>query len=312
MPRILESRQAAILAALLKTNQAIPASSLAAELGLSLRKLRYALPRVRYWLEAHGGSLSVRPHIGLSADANAAARKTMLEELYTASPTVLLTTTDRLYLLLFQLLTVPGYLKGSDLEEMMMISRGTLSKERQRAETWLAERRLSLDRRPYLGICVSGDEGDFRRALAQLLMQMGLQASILTLCRQRGKGKHQAGQPPYVDHLVLETIAGWPLAAAWKYASLIQKGLALRFSANDHLDLALYLGITLQRCDQNHTASLSEDDLKTIIAFPEYKVMNSMALKLQQERGTHLPASELALLTLEVRNIKCHPSKKSW
>jgi mannitol operon transcriptional antiterminator len=312
MPPILESRQAAILAALLKTNQAIPASSLAADLGLSLRKLRYALPRVRYWLEDHGGSLTVKPHIGLSADASGAARQIMLAELQAAPTTVLLNTTDRLYLLLFQLLTAPGYLKGEDLEEMLLISRGTLSKERQRAEAWLAERKLSLDRRPYLGIGVSGDESDIRRALVQLLMQMGLQAGILALCRQRSKAKRQTGQPLLVDHHVLETIAGWPLAASWKYAGLIQKELALRFSENDHLDLALYLAIALQRCDQNRIASLSEEALQTITACAEFGAMNNMALRLHQERGTQLPASELALLTLEVRNLLCHRPQKSW
>jgi len=312
MPPILESRQAAILAVLLQANQAVPTNSLAAELGLSPRKLRYALPRVRYWLEAHGGTLSVRPHIGLTADADAEARKTMLAEVHSAAPTVLLTAIDRLHVLLFQLLTVPGYLKGNELEEMMMVSRGTLSKERQRAEVWLAERYLSLERRPYLGICVSGDEIDYRSALAQLLMQMGLQAGILAICRQRSIRKRQAGQLPYVAHRALETLAGWPLAAAWKYANLIQKELALRLSENDHLRLALYLGITLQRCDQNHTASLSEGKLTLITTFPEYKAITSMALKLQQERGTQLPAVELALLTQEVRNILCQPSKKSW
>ena len=312
MPPILESRQAAILAILLQANQAVPTNSLAAKLGLSPRKLRYALPRVRYWLEAHGGSLSVRPHIGLSADADAEARKSMLAEVHSAAPTVLLTATDRLHLLLIRLLTIPGYLKGNDLEEIMMISRGTLTKERQRAESWLTERRLMLDRRPYLGICVTGNESDFRSALAQLLLEMGLQTRILGLCRQSNLKKRQTGQLAYVEHLALKTLAGWPLAAAWKYASLIQKELAQRFSENDALHLALYLGITLQRCDQNHTASLLEDQIIQSTTFPEYQAVTSMAFKLQQERGTQLPTVELALLTQEVRNILCQSPRKSW
>ncbi len=310
MPISLDSRQAAILLVLLKSKQPVTANELADKLELTTRKLRYSLPRVGLWLKEHGCSLSVRPHIGIVVEANRETRRSLLNEFQTMTPFVLLTPADRLHLLLFQLLCTDDYLNGQKQEKALMVSRATLSKTRQLAEMWLNDRGLHLERRPKLGIRAAGSEVDFRHALVSLLMQVLPHNDLHNLIWQRTKKPHQVTRPSAFYQHVSDEISTWPLETARNYTDVIEKRLSIRLPEVDRLPLMLYLGVTIQRLDQNHIVEIPEARENAASALLEFTIINDIALSLQQERGTHLTRSECAQFALEVRSVSSHPSGK--
>ena len=175
----LNTRQAAILLSLLKAEEPSSARALGKKLGLPARVIRYNLPFICSWLEDRGITFTLKRRKGLQLDISETHRNQLIEEISQGIALDHYSAEDRLHLLLFELLAGSGWHAGADLHEALSISHSTLTRDLDRAEAWLENHRLSLSRRPRLGIKLEGDVVDQRHALLSLLFELDLEAEML-------------------------------------------------------------------------------------------------------------------------------------
>jgi len=298
----LNSRQAAIAVALLESQGPISAAHLGRKVGLSARVVRYNLSLVRRWLSAREIALSVERRTGFTVQATASARQTVARQLAASdSRPLILTPQERRQLLLFELFTREGDLEDGDLRHRIASSRATLSRDLTTAEDWLRGYSLYLQRRPRLRTLLVGREDDLRHALVSLILESGSEASLLDLCLWGKKpgGKADNLKRP-AQQQIMERISAWELDDAWRCISCIESGLIGSFADRDHLTLALYWAVMVQRVLAGHTISLPEGLIEAQRRLPEYQAVHSAAELLRRETGLRLPAGEEAQLTLEV------------
>jgi mannitol operon transcriptional antiterminator len=298
----LNSRQAAIAAVLLESQGPISAARLGEKVGLSARVVRYNLPLVQRWLGSREVRLKVERRTGFTIEASAAARQSAARDLAAGdSRPLLLTSAERRHLLLFELFTQEGDLADNDLRLRISSSRATLSRDLTTAEGWLRGYNLYLQRRPRLRTLLVGREDDMRHALVSLILESGSEAALLDLCLW---GKKPGGR---VDDLkrpaqrsILERIGTWKLNDAWRSISCIEAGLVGSFADSDHLTLALYWAVMVQRVQGGHAINLPDGHIDAQRRLPEYPAVHAAAELLRREAGIRLPPAEEAQLTLEV------------
>jgi mannitol operon transcriptional antiterminator len=305
----LNSRQAAIAVALLESQGSISAAQLGRMVGLSARVVRYNLPLVRRWLSGREISLSVERRTGFTVEATDEARHSAARELASAdSGPLLLTPAERRQLLLFELFTREGDLSDRDLRLRIASSRATLSRDLTAAEDWLRGYNLYIQRRPRLRTLLVGREDDLRHALVSLILECGSEASLLDLCLW---GKKPGGRADDLKRpaqgSILDRIAAWKLNDAWRAISCIEGGLRGSFADSDHLSLALYWSVMVQRVLAGHTISMPDGQIEAQRRLPEHQAVRAAAEVLRKETGLRLPEAEEAQLTLEVLTLSRPP-----
>ncbi|NIS83564.1 MAG: PRD domain-containing protein [Anaerolineales bacterium] len=307
----LDTRQASIVLALLEANGPVSAHSLGEKLDLSARVIRYNIPLIRRWLTAFKAKLTTQPRVGLALIANEDVRSAISNELTRRRFPVFFKPTERQKHLLFDLLTHDAYRTGQDLVSQLSISQATLARDLAKVESWLEKHNLYLQRRPRLGTIIVGREDDLRHALISLILETVLESALLELCvwgkQPKAEGRILIRNP--LQATMLESLSNWNLDDAWRFISRIQDGLGFSIAESDHLSLALYWAVMVQRYRSGHPISIPASQVEAQQRQPEYRAIESAADLLERETGTRLPPIEQAQLTLEVLTSarRAHP-----
>lgn len=157
-----------LLRLLLETEAPTPVNRLAEQLGVSRRTVFREMENLGVLLEPYELTVSPKAGGGIRLEGPPDGRQSLLEVLRVDEPEP----TDkheRLLRLLLELLRSPELQKIYYYAARFKVSEGTISNDLEAASGWLENYRLTLTRKPGLGISVEGAERDFRRALIRLL-----------------------------------------------------------------------------------------------------------------------------------------------
>ncbi|MDR0383631.1 MAG: HTH domain-containing protein, partial [Spirochaetaceae bacterium] len=221
-------RLSRLLELLLKKDAPQSAGELAEELGVSRRTLFRELKNADAAVESCGMMLVSIPGKGLEIRGDEAARIGFADALRAERPALSENRQERLLGLVIALFDDNDVHKLFYFAYTLGASEATVSKDLDELEPWLAERGITLCRRPGLGVCVTGSEDAIRGALLYRLVQDGRMGSLPYL--------KAIGYPPsYVTEAINEVFEN-------------SLGRALDWMTVDSRDmLRLYLAIAVER-----------------------------------------------------------------
>lgn len=265
----LTPRQKDILRILAKFSQEHPATvaDISKELNISTRTVLREMPSIETWLKANKIQCIRKPGVGLALVASRAQLQAMETLLDGGRGTTYYSKEERRALLLAALLADQEPVKAQTLSKELKIAEGTLLGDLDYATDWFLRHRLTLHRKPGLGVYLTGQESHLRHAMVALVQESlpemelpGLLSGIITLPAQ---------VKPLLHAQNLQTIHPHLLAVAEEQGVLY----------NDHgyLTLLLYLSIAMQRWEQGFylPEQAANHDL------PEYQVALTILGKLQ-------------------------------
>jgi transcriptional antiterminator len=304
----ISSLQVKILLILLDQKEAISANSLANTLDSKASTVRYNLSYIKELVQKFGGTLSARPKVGYLLEISPSDAKRLHEKLHSSEFQFQYSDTDRLELILFELLVSTKPLTLSGLVSTIGASKATLIQDLDKAEKWLQEHRLALHRQTRTGTQVVGEEIDLRHALVSLILEILTENDLLNICRW-GMIHKNTEQPvdKQVQKYIISHIASWGLPDAWWLINRILDRLSYRPSDNRYLFLVLYWTVMLQRFQQGFILNLSETILAAIQKSDEYKAVLVGAAELIHTRGLHIPPTELAHFSAEIQTSPREP-----
>jgi transcriptional antiterminator len=168
-----DTRQTRIARRLLETVGPTSVDTLATELKLTDRMVRYNLGSVESLLGGHGLRLARRRGLGIWVEGGPAARAQLLADLDDSAGPAVLDPSDRRGRILLALLVMsPDPLRSEALEDRLGVSRPTIRRDMREAEAWLEQHRLHLRRMPGRGMAVAGPEVDLRGAILALILEI--------------------------------------------------------------------------------------------------------------------------------------------
>lgn len=159
-----------LLLLLLENEAPEPVSRLAEKLGVSRRTVFREMENIDVLLEPYGLEMITKAGEGIHLAGAAEGKTRLLESLRVEEPEPA-GKHERLLRLLLELLRNPELQKIYYYAGRFKVSEGTISNDLEAAAKWLERYRLTLCRKPGLGVNVAGAEKDFRRALIRLLEQ---------------------------------------------------------------------------------------------------------------------------------------------
>src|SRR5690606_16414161 len=157
----LTTRQRDLLQLLLDADQPLASNALAQRMHLTPRQVNYGLKGLKQWLETtHHIPLNITPGVGVQLDCSQQQAQLLSRQLDKQTPFQLtLLPEQRQQLLLLLLLDAQEPLINQQLQQLLEVSRTTISSDLDAVTPWLNQHGLTLERRPNYGISVvaSGD-----------------------------------------------------------------------------------------------------------------------------------------------------------
>ena len=168
---ILDSRLKTILLHLANATEITTVKQIADEVGVSRRTILRDLQEAEEWLKKNGFTLESKSGKGIRLAGDEADRERLINLISDKVPEVINMPRDRQKMLLVELLQMKEPVKLYYYTSKFGVSISTLSNDLDKVEIWLSKYNLKLIRKAGLGVYVSGEEKDFRRAMISLLYE---------------------------------------------------------------------------------------------------------------------------------------------
>ena len=294
----LNKRSQNILSYLLQYDKPISAEDLASALGITARMVRYSLRYVEEWLAERDISLICRTNFGILIDCAPSIKTKLISELEQPSEDKVLSSKERLHIIILTLLTEEEPLLIKQLMHRLHISRPTAIKDLRNSNCWLREHNLSLTSQSHVGFSVIGSEKDFREAIVSLLLDSSEKDLLLSICT--GLGKPISNQVPGESDPIRKFLQALNLSYA---KSLLDDAVVrLEIQASDHayLSLLLHLAILIMRVNQKKMIEYSYQTLLNLNIKKELNEARIIEKNIQRYFKITLTESEVAFIAAQL------------
>ena len=295
-----------IIDMLLDAVNPITISATAEKLNVSNRTIRNDLEIVgQYLKESNLGEIVKKPRVGIWIKAdqenriwlrNAVNKSKMHIHPYSAE--------ERQYFIIRRLMLSNGHISIQDLADEIYVSKVTIYKDMEKVEKWLKKYNLTLKTRRNSGIEITGDEKNWRKAAADLMVILKNDEEIKNiLLTDNNKIKssrigYEYFGPieemfPDIDFLKIEGI-------------LVQAENNMRFLLTDEAfaGLVIHIAISIERVRQKKDIKVKSKYVYPIDNQKEYEIAKYIAENIEKGFNIKLPEPEIGYIMLHILGAK--------
>ncbi len=182
---------------------------------------------------------------------------------------------DRVHYILKKLVNNEGYLRLSDLEEELYVSRNTLSASMKKVEEILQKYHLSLERRARYGIRIKGTEFYKRSFVTRVLKEQEMDLTKLSECIRNSLKKQNFSITEY----------------------------ALQ-------NLIVHLHVAIKRIENSQYISEKALNISELQMQPEYGIAGQLVKDLESELMFKFPEPEIAYITIHLAGKRMQQGNK--
>ena len=267
-------------------------AALAEAVGISRRTVMRELPGVEDFLKAAGFSFQRSPGQGVRLDEPLDRRDALIGLLDGQTPAISLPREERRQKLLAVLFAAQEPVKTYALAYDLAISENTLSGDLDRLEEWLTPHGLRLNRRPGVGVWISGTPEQRRRAVGTLLRTWlplrdwqaflsGAAAAALPL-------------PGLLDRDTARTV--------WELLEQFEQDENQHFTDASFLSLALHLTLTIQQLQEG------VQDAVELVPPLDLSLATRLSRRVENAFGMSLSRAEVSYLALYLDACRTGPN----
>ncbi len=294
----LSARETQVIEVLLRHPEGITAAGIAGRLGVSARTVHRDLRPAAGFLETRGLTLAKRPGSGLRVEGTPEARARALEALRDSGSKDL-TPEGRRLSLLRTLLGAGEPIKLRALASGLQVAIGTISRDLDWVEGWLADFRLSLLRKRGYGVEVTGTEADRRRAMSHLILENLDDSDFLS--RPRDLIEPPAGR---VAEQLLGLIDGDRLRRVEALTAAAVERLPYAIADDAFVNLSVHVALMVERLLRGEEIEIGGDALSRLRETNEYEPARGLAEAIGEAFRIDVPEGEVAYVTMHLRGTK--------
>lgn len=298
----LTTRMRAILSALLTADGYVPAERIAAEIGVSTRTVTREMHGVEMALVPYGITLLRRTGAGFMLTGDEADLTRLGMQVSKTNVCVELTPEQRRSVLTSRLLMADEPLKLFALARLLNVTDSTVSHDLDRLQPWLAEQKITLVRRPGLGVYVEGTERDIRNALVRLIHDHVDEAQLFALIGddEDNEGAAHAAEQALlglVDSASVQRIDGIVAAAV--------RGRNIPDAAR--VGLVVHLALAVRRMQQSDAIAMDAGALGELRRTEEFHAAQTIAERLGETFSLAVPEAEVGYITMHLLGARSAP-----
>ncbi|MDQ3238411.1 MAG: transcription antiterminator, partial [Actinomycetota bacterium] len=294
-------REIRLIEVLLRHPGDLTADDLADRLGVSARTVHRDLQPASKFLASHDLTLVRQAGRGIKVEGPASARAPALEALREMR-SLAFTPEERRISVLGMLLGSNEPIKLRALASWSKVSIGTVSRDLDEAEDWLAAFGLSLLRKRGYGVQVLGAEDDRRQAMSQLILQDLDEAAFLSSPEETGE--HSTGSTDHISSNLMGMIDEERLRTVKTLTREAVKGLPYAIADGAFVNLSVHVALMIERLLRGGEIEMDSEDLQRLRETVEYDNARNLAGAIKEDFRLDVPEEEVAYLTQHLRGTK--------
>ena len=306
----LTSRQRDIVRILAKTaGSPIPVGAVSEKLGVSSRTVLRELPAIEDWLDENDFTFIRKPGVGLSIEEDPEAIR-LLQELLEIGPSRPdYSQKERRRQILGELLFVREPVKSTVFLSRFQISEGTLAKDLDTLEEWLASYQVHIVRRPGIGILLEGTENAFRQAIANAALEFMDDGEILRMLR--GSSQEDASpESGLLKNRLFSFIDPQIVAFVEQILGDTEKELGIKYTDSGYMALIVHLSLSIERLRSEEKIEMDPEELKNLSELPEYTVAEQIAKNIGARFDLVIPPAETGFITMHLSSARIWPQTR--
>jgi mannitol operon transcriptional antiterminator len=294
-------REIHLIEVLLRHPEGLTADGLADQLGVSARTIHRDLEPASKFLASHDLTLVRQAGRGIKVEGQASARARALEALSGMSSPAL-TPEERRVSLLGMLLASDEPIKLRALASRSKVSVGTVSRDLDEAEDWLAPFGLSLLRKRGYGVQVLGAEDDRRQAMGQLVLQDLDEAAFLSSLEE--SDEHSTDSTDRISGNLMGMIDEGRLRTVKTLTREAVEGLPYAIADGALVNLSVHVAVMIERLLRGGEIEMDGEVLQRLRETVEYDNARNLAGAIEEDFRLDVPEEEVAYLTQHLRGTK--------
>lgn len=265
----------------------------ARSLDIAKRTIFRELHTIEALVNALGMTLHRKTRQGIYLEANAQQRSTF-NDWYSRCSDMAYTQEERHAFILGQLLKDKSPQKLFVFASQLEVSEATISHDMDKLMPWLKKRDLTLNRKPGLGVYLSGDESAFRRALVDYLYDNYEHQALIDLLQSIHVTSDL--KEGVLDHQVLIKINNT--------LSEFDGTLHERLTDNAYMSLAIHLAIAVQRIQRGEGIEMAPPVLQALHEDIQFEIARAIGERIEAVTGVSFPEDELGYITMHLKGAK--------
>ena len=288
----LDTRSASILKYIIKMSEPVTAAVIARNTGLSLRAVHYRMRRISAWLHESGVELKNKPNYGVLVLASNEKKEQLFKIVNLSS---YYSQIERIYLILFKLITSDEPLIIKYFEVLLSTSRSTIVKDMEKSKEWLGDHGLILKSKPNFGFWVEGDESDIREGLLSCILnsakEIGFHDELMCVC-------FAGGLSVLPHHNIVKEITNLFHCVDFRYLnSLLNTVIDLKLSDRAQFHFILRLGLMINRLKKSNGIRKIPSGLGDLKQLNEYFWSEFICRKIAEKFQIQINIEEITSIT---------------
>ncbi len=295
-----------IVNVLLNVKNPVTINNISKELNVSNKTIRNDLQNIEEYFERKAlGKIVKKPGIGIWIETDASGKR-LLENMIDKSVMYVhpFSTEQRRLYIIKKLLRANKYITMQQLAEELYVSRITIYKDLEEVEKWLNKYNLKLNRKQKSGIEVSGDEKEWRRALADLLVILKNTESMPLHKDTQLKGLHNSRLSTESITQLMELLPEIDIQRIEAILIETEKKLDILFADESFNNLVSHIAISIKRISQKNDIQMDSETVKTIKENEQYNAAKHICSRLEEEFKIKIPDSETYYISIHIMGAK--------
>jgi mannitol operon transcriptional antiterminator len=302
----LSSRTKGILEIISNECNTITIKEIAKRLAVSSRTILREMPSVEKWLESNEFQLIKKPRVGIKLVATLDDKERLKSLLEDESVEKTFTPEERQSLIIGELLQNKEPTKLYYFSSSFKVSEGTISHDLDKVEAWFEKYKLTLVRKPGLGVYLKGKENTFRKAMINLLYENLNEEQILNVIRQnltpgnKSNGRIEINTKNRLMNLIDKEI----IKTIEQTIHEAEGDLEYRLTDSSYAGLIVHLALAIQRIKNNENITMKDEFLTKLSESQEYTTAEKIAYKIAKSLNIEIPNDEIGYITMHLKGSK--------
>ena len=306
---IVSSRLAKILEICLAKDNYVTVEELSSSLQISTRTVFREIRDIDYCLKPYQLTISSKSGKGIKIVGSSKDKEALYQEMIHQGVTYV-NKEERRNLLIFEILRSREVQKLYHYANLFSVSEGTVSNDLDHIESWFKNYNLNIIRTPGLGIELSGDESDYRRAMTDIL-QESIQSNPAYHNVNRYDSSallHQIFMNQGVG--IMKLLNQEILERVLDVFQLYNHELNLdRYAQSSYIGLIIHLTIAIDRILKKEAITDHQSVFEIIKNDASFKLAEKMASLLEKEFEITMPRMEIAFIAMHIKGAKLTSAK---
>lgn len=293
-------RTTEIIHILLESKLPVTVDAIAGRLKVSNKTIRNELAKVEDYVRQNGLTLQKKPGSGISIEGSDGCKTALVQEIRNAAGFIEpFSPEDRKNYILKRLLISEGRITTKELADELYVSRVTVHKDLDDVEHWLSKFNLTLIAKTNYGLEISGEEEQWRNAVASLIASNKQQNELKELLYEDYNGRID-----YKTLLKLKELLNLDYHQLEKIVTRAESKLKFRFSDEAYISFIIHIAIAMKRLESNKDISFSPSVLQNLREKDEYPVAEQIAREIQDSFQITFSESEIVYILLHILGAK--------